>query len=56
MNWRSRLIEGLVIVLIVAAVTRLAFGLIMPIVPYLLVLLALFTLLRWIFQGRGSRW
>jgi hypothetical protein len=40
----------------VAVVARLAFQLLMPLLPYLVVLAFLIALMRWLVRGRNGRW
>jgi len=49
-NWRSKLIEGLVLLLAVAVVARVVFGLLGPLLPSLIVLLVVASVLLFILR------
>lgn len=44
LNWRQKAISALVVVLLIAGVTRVAYELLVPLIPYVVVLLILLTL------------
>lgn len=55
MNWRSKVTEALLILVAVAVVARVVYGLLGPLLPSLLVLLILGGLLLWMLRGPHAR-
>ena len=55
MNWRSKVIEGLLLLVAIAVVARVVYGLLGPLLPSLLVLLVLGGILLWMLGGPHAR-
>ncbi len=54
-GWRAKLSETLVLVLVIALVTRVVWELLAPAIPLLIGLIVLMGIYGWIF-GRRDRW
>ena len=50
-NWRHKVVEGLLLLVAVAVVARVVYGLLGPLLPSLLVLVVLGSLLLWVLRG-----
>lgn len=54
MNWRSKLIDGLMAVVLVAIVARVVWRLLGPLLPSLIIFAALAGLVMWLLRGPHS--
>ena len=55
MNWQSKFVEGLLLVVAAAVVARVVWGLLGPLLPSLFVLSVLGGLLLWLIRGPHAR-
>jgi uncharacterized membrane protein YGL010W len=53
-NWRARIMQSVLILLVVSVAARVVYGLLGPLLPSLLVLFVLGWLLQWILRGPHS--
>jgi hypothetical protein len=54
-NWRSKLIDGLIVVVVVAVVARVVWERLGPLLPSLLVFLGIAGLMLWLLHGGAHR-